>query len=51
MNIHYYKQKIKQANKELKKGEKELGKRRYNILKNRIICWRHCIEKLRNKKT
>ncbi len=50
MNIWGYEKKIKKANKEFKLGKNKLGERRYNILEKRIICWRHCIEKLRRRK-
>ena len=50
MNIYGYKKKIKEANKELSKGERNLGTKRYDILERRIKCWRHCIQKLRDSR-
>ena len=50
MNIYGYKQRIKEANEELKKGKRDLGEGRFNILERRIRCWRHCIENLRKQK-
>ena len=51
MNIHYYKLKIKENIRELKQGEHNLGTSRFRHLQRQVICWRHCIEKLRiNKK-
>lgn len=50
MNIHGYKQKIKEANEELKQGERYLGRKRFEDLGKRVSCWRNCIEKLRKQR-
>jgi hypothetical protein len=50
MNITGYKRRIKKTKKELSKGVKKIGEFRFKRLERRILCWRRCIEKLREKR-
>lgn len=50
MNIYGYKSKLNKVNRELKKGERDLGTKRFNYLEKQKLCWKHKIENLRTKR-
>lgn len=51
MNIHGHKLKIKEIHKELKKGERDLGEVRFNVLKKWKNYHKHKIDLLRRNKS
>ena len=50
MNIHGYKLKIKAIREELKKGEKNLGYYKFNVLTKRSLMYNNLLRSLRKKK-
>ena len=50
MNIHGYKQKIKEAKKKLALGINKIGYRKSKALERRIRIWRFNIQKLKKQR-